>query len=133
MSNLIDRNPRRQVSKRRSQKSKTGGFQEYILFQLKIIDYSCLVGYVPSLLCAELSHNRLNGYFALSSCPSNWTVSVSLYIERLYSCQASIACYVRDFANIQRFSRFLRFATSLALLKLRNLYITPLLITVNNK
>ena len=31
----------------------------------------------------ELSNYCLNGSFALSSCPSNWTVSVSLYIVRL--------------------------------------------------
>ena len=37
-----------------------------------------------------------------------------------------IARYVRDFANILR---FLRFTTSLALLKLRNFYIMLLLIT----
>ena len=43
LSNLIDRNPRRQVFKRRSPNSKTGGFQEYILFLLKIIDSSCSV------------------------------------------------------------------------------------------
>ena len=52
-----------------------------------------------------------------------------LYIVRFYSCHALIARYVRDFANILRFSRFLRFATILALLKLRNFYITLLLIT----
>ena len=56
-----------------------------------------------------------------------------LYIVRLYSCHAPIARYVRDFANILRFSRFLRFATSLTLLKLRNFYITLLLISFNNK
>ena len=33
---------------------------------------------------------------ALSNCSSNWTVSVSLYIVS----DASIARYVRDFANI---------------------------------
>ena len=36
---------------------------------------------------------------------------------------------VRNFANILRFSRFLRLSTSLALLKFRNFHITQLLIT----
>ena len=54
---------------------------------------------------------------------------MSLYIVRVYSCHVSVACYVWDFANILRLSRFLRFTPSLALLKLPNLYIMLLLIT----
>ena len=71
-----------------------------------------------NLRLTKLSNYNSNRSVSSSSCPSNWTVSVSLYIVRLYSCHALIARYVRDFANVLRFSRFMRLATNLALLNL---------------
>ena len=51
LSNLIDRNPRRQVFLRRSPNSKTGSynFQEYIIYHLKIIGCSCSVELLLSM------------------------------------------------------------------------------------